>query len=76
MNWRRPTRCTDRRSCTLVSRVTDRHSAVSGLVTFRKHASGAIASTSRAMSSSTGTLRSAADHPPGPTLSPMGWRMP
>ena len=61
---------------TAVSRVTDRHNAVSGLVTLTNHASGATASTSRAMSSSTGTLRSARRMPPGPTLSPMGWRMP
>ena len=61
---------------TAVSRVTDRHSAVSGFVTLTNHASGATASTSRAMSSSTGTLRNARRIPPGPTLSPIGWRMP
>ena len=61
---------------TLVSRVTERHSAVSGFVTLTSHASGATASTSRAMSSSTGMLRSARMMPPGPTLSPIGWRMP
>ena len=51
---------------TPVSRVTDRHSAVSGLVTFTSHASGATASTSRAMSSNTGTLRSARSDAAGP----------
>ena len=59
-----------------VSRVTDRHSAESGFVTFRSVASGARRSIARAMPSSTGTLRSARDTPPGPTLSPTGWRMP
>jgi len=52
--------------------VTARHSAVNGLVTFTNHASGATRSTSRAMSSSTGTLRNERSTPPGPTLSPMG----
>ncbi len=61
---------------TPVSRVTERQSAVSGLVTLTNHASGATASTSRAMSSSTGMLRNARSTPPGPTLSPMGWRIP
>ncbi len=59
-----------------VSRVTDRTSAVSGLVTLMNHASGATFSTLRAMSTMTGMLRSARMTPPGPTLSPMGWRMP
>ncbi len=40
------------------------------------HASGATASMSRAMSTNTGMLRSARMMPPGPTLSPIGWRMP
>ena len=45
-------------------------------MTLTSQASGATASTSRAMSSRTGTLRSARRIPPGPTLSPIGWRMP
>ena len=50
---------------TAVSRVTDRHSAVSGLVTLTNQASGATASTSRAMSSSTGNAPQRAQHAAG-----------
>ncbi len=55
-----------------VSRVTARVNAVSGFVTFSSQASGQHRSISRAMPTSTGTLRSAREMPAGPTVSPMG----
>ncbi len=61
---------------TLVSRVTERHSAVSGFVTLTSHAAGATASMSRAIPSMTGMLRKARMTPPGPTLSPIGCTTP
>jgi len=45
-------------------------------VRFSIHASGHTSSMSRAMPTSTGTLRSARTIPPGPTVSPTDWRMP
>ncbi len=53
-----------------VSRVTARHSAVRGLLTLTRSASGQHRSMALATSRITGTLRSALEIPPGPTLSP------
>ncbi len=61
---------------TEVSLVTPRQRAVSGFETFTSHASGATRSTAWAISTTTGTLRSDRMIPPGPTLSPTGWRTP
>ena len=61
---------------TVVSRVTARQSAVRGLLTFTSRASGQRRSMVRAMPTVTGTLRSAREMPPGPTLSPTGWGRP
>ena len=58
------------------ARPAARHNAVSGLLTLTSNASGQWRSIARATSLTTGTLRKARAIPPGPTLSPTGWRMP
>jgi SLT domain-containing protein len=57
-------------------RLTARHSAVSGLLTFNNVASGAYRSTSAAMRITTGMLRREREMPPGPTESPTGCQIP
>ena len=69
-SWHRPT------VRIAVVLVTDRQSAVMGFVRFSSHASGQTSSMSRAMPTSTGTLRNARLMPPGPIVSPPGWRIP
>ena len=69
-SWQRPTVLMS------VSRVTARQSVVIGLVRLQSQASGHTSAMSRAMPTSTGMLRSARVTPPGPTLSPTGWRKP
>jgi hypothetical protein len=59
-----------------VSLVTARVSAVRGLLTLISSASGQHRSMALATSRMTGTLRSARETPPGPTLSPTVWRTP
>ena len=61
---------------TEVSEETARHSAVRGLLTFSRVASGAQRSTSVAMRRTTGMLRSERAMPPGPTESPTGCQIP
>ncbi len=66
-SWQSPT------AFTFVVLVTARVSTVIGLVRFSIQASGQARSIVRAISSRTGTFRSARDSPPGPTVSPTDW---
>ena len=69
-SWQRPTALID------VSLLMARVRHVIGFVRFSSHASGHSSSMSRAMSSSTGMLRSDRLMPPGPHVSPTDWRTP